>query len=143
MRIGSGLDSFARVPVEDVIDVRSPVVVGREELDLLVSWERIVRAVRIGEMNLVRRGRVFGEEVNPFLFHETADEIEIRLAILHDELPARVRPREGEFEIGEAVAPEDLFEDVGHRLVLKDAAIGGAAEKPEPGAKRDSVPRVR
>ena len=68
--------------------------------------------------------------VNPLLFHEPADEVEIRLAVLHAVSPGPVGSIEGFFEIREAVIAEDLLDDVGDFLLLKDPAIGGPRQEP-------------
>jgi len=70
---------------------------------------------------------------DPFLFHQPGDEIEIRLPVLHAVLAFLVGALEVQGIVGEAQVGEHLLDNLGNRLVLEDAAIGGPGEEPEPG----------
>ncbi len=71
---------------------------------------------------------VLEEIVNPFFFHQAAGEIEVRLAILHTEIPWIIGP--GEF-VTEIEPGKHMFENIGHRKVLKNSALDSFREQPE------------
>src|SRR4030095_4637820 len=74
------------------------------------------------------------EEVGDALFLEQpGDEVVVGLAILDAVLARLVGAGELEPEVRESVLAEELLDDVGDRLLLEDAAVGGAREEPEPG----------
>ena len=69
---------------------------------------------------------------NAILFHQPGYEVEARLAVLDAVITRLVRCLQ---RIGKIVEPQirkDRLDDVGNGLVLKDAAIGGARQKPHP-----------
>src|SRR3546814_7095404 len=75
------------------------------------------------------------EVVDPFLFHQAADEIEAGFAILHAVFPLAIGAAEGVFEVGEPQVAKHLFDDLRDGQVLKNTAIGGAGQQPQPGPK--------
>jgi hypothetical protein len=82
---------------------------------------------------------VFEEIVDPFEFHEPADKIQIRFAVLDTVVPLSVGAIETVIKIGEAMVAKQLLDDIGNRHLLKDSAISGQAEKPEPWPKRGPI----
>lgn len=73
--------------------------------------------------------------IDPFLFHQAADEIEAGFAVLHAIFPLAVAAAQAVFEIGKTEVAEHLLDDVRHRIVLENPAIRGAREQPEPGRR--------
>ena len=99
----------------------------------------------IGPRMIAQHERVFALLVlevieDPFLLHQAGDEVEIGLPILDAVLPRRMRSAQLEFEVVESQIPEYLLDHVRDRLVLKNAAIGGPGEEPEP---RDDLSPVK
>src|SRR5438132_1620471 len=82
--------------------------------------------------------RVLEEVVHPFFFQEPADEGEVRLTVLHTVVARLVRGLE---LVAYVEALENLFEDVGHALVLEDATADLLG--PEPELRHDLVAVVR
>jgi len=70
--------------------------------------------------------------IDSLLLHQTADEIEIRFPVLDAVFPLAIAAAKRILEIGKALLPENVFNDVGNRLVLEDPAIGSTGEKPQP-----------
>lgn len=70
--------------------------------------------------------------VDSLLLHQPAHEVEIGFTILDTVFPLGVGGAEFEFVITKPKMLEDIFNDVGHGHVLKDAAVGRAREKPQP-----------
>src|SRR5262245_7231496 len=80
------------------------------------------------------------EEVKDSLFfHQPRDEIEIGLAVLYAIFARLEGAVKAVGEIGEAVLLENFRDDVGHGEVLKNAAIAGAGQSPEPGDERGVI----
>src|ERR1017187_6925151 len=76
---------------------------------------------------------------NAVLFHQAGDEVEIGFAILNAILAGRVAALQRIFEVFEPQSLEDLGDDIGHRHLLKNAAIRGARQEPEPGNQFGAV----
>jgi hypothetical protein len=84
--------------------------------------------------------RIVAEEIeDAFILHEPGDEVECRLAILYAEIALGVGALEFERIVGEAEIVEDRGDDFGGRFLLKNLAIGGARQKPQPGHERGAV----
>jgi hypothetical protein len=79
--------------------------------------------------------------IDALLLHQPADEVEIRLAILHAVFPGPVLAAELFREVGETIVLENLLDDFGHLLFLEDPAVGLARQQPEPGPQRRMVTR--
>src|SRR5207237_857244 len=101
--------------------------------NLLITFERFVGANRIRQNQCVLAVLVREIIVNALLFHQTADEVEIRLAILDAIFPGFVAGRKLELIIAETEGGEDILDDRWHGHILENVAIGGARQKPEPG----------
>ena len=130
-------------PAEDVILVQGGVVVGLAEGDGGMPGDRLVRPAAIGQHQLLGRAGMVEEEVDPFLLHQPAQEIIVGFAVLHAELSLLVGMRGLVGQIrGEAVLAQHLLYDLDHRLVLKDPAVLGAGQKPQPGADLGAVMRL-
>ena len=75
---------------------------------------------------------VLEEIVDAVLFHQPGHKTEVCLTVLHAVFKLGTRTLFGQlkFVIGKAAVVENLLDDVGGLLVLKDAAIGGARKQP-------------
>ena len=101
----------------------------REPLARLVS-----RGV-VGEDERVLAVLVLEEVEDAFVFEEARDEGEGGFVVLHAVVARRVCAGRGIFVVGEAQLVEEARHDVGHGLVLVDAAVGGLRQDPEPRTK--------
>src|SRR5262249_23367868 len=72
-------------------------------------------------------------------FHQSRDEIEIRLAVLHAIFARLERSIKAIGEICQAIFPENLRDEVGNGNILKDATIGGPGQRPERGDERGVI----
>lgn len=72
------------------------------------------------------------EVIDAVLFHQSANKIQIGLAVLNAIFELRAGTFLGQLRlvIGEAAIVEDLFDDVGRLLVLEYPAIGGSRQQP-------------
>lgn len=77
--------------------------------------------------------------VDALLLQEPADELKVRLAVLHAVLPLRIGAGQAGLKIGEAAVAENLRDNFWDRLFLEDAAVRGTGEQPEPGSQGDLV----
>ena len=82
------------------------------------------------------------EVVDALQLEQTIDEVEIGLPILHAIGPLPVAAGETILEVREAQLAEDLLDDVGDFLVLKDSAVRGPREEPEPRDQGRAVKRI-
>jgi hypothetical protein len=75
---------------------------------------------------------VLEEVVDAVLLHQSANEIQIGLAVLNAIFELRTGTFLGQlrFVVGEAAIVEDLLDDVGRLLVLEYPAIGGSRQQP-------------
>ena len=140
--VAPGLDLLGHAPAVDVIALAPLAPLRRVIRHLGITRRRGVRAERIGEHHRVLTVLVLEEVVDAGLFQQTADEVERRLAVLHDVIPRRVARGQGFVEIGEAVAAKHLLHHVGHAHVLEDATVGRAREQPQPRPHRRAVHSV-
>src|SRR5262249_3305240 len=76
--------------------------------------------------------------IDALVLHQAADEIEIGLAILHAVLPRMMRARKLVGYLS-AIDTQHFLDDVGHRLVVEDAAVGAASREPQPWAQGRAV----
>src|SRR5215203_5110966 len=90
-------------------------------------------ALRIDEQELVPVLGVLEIPVDPLVLEQPRDEVEVAFAVLHAIDPLAIRPKGLELELRDAVILEHRLDDVWHRLVLEDAAVGGSRQEPEPG----------
>src|SRR5262245_39119025 len=84
----------------------------RTESKILVFWKRLMCGGRVSKDGGMLVLLVLKVIVNAFLFHEPANEIEIRLPILHAVFPRRVITGKLEFEIAETTPAEDVAQNV-------------------------------
>src|SRR4029453_1327580 len=122
---------------DDVLVTQALLLV--READAIEDRARIVGARAVGDHQRVLPVLVDEEEKETRVFQQARDEVVVGLAILHAVLAWLVAALELEPEVGEAVLPEELLHDLGHRLLLEDAAVGRTGEEPWPG---DEVRRV-
>src|SRR5262249_10819468 len=104
----------------------------------LVAYALLVRAIfdrngRIGYHHRVFPVLMLEVVKDPFLFHQSRDEIEISLTILHAIVAWGERAVQVQFEILETMLGKNLGDDIRDLLLLEDAAIRSTGEKPEPG----------
>lgn len=129
--VDAGLELLPDVPAGDVLATGVARLLGAER-NFLVTFGRDVAGEVIDEDNLMLVGAVPPEVVDAFLFHEAADEVEVRLPVLHAVNPGLVTGLEMIDDIGESVFLEHGLDDVRDGLVLEDTAIRGAGEEPDP-----------
>ncbi len=133
------LDLFFHCPIVDRLAARATGLDFVEE-DVGVAVESLVRADGVGQHEDVVAIRVFEIIVDAFLFHQAADEIEIRLAILDAVFSFGVGARKPlDVVIAETPGFEDILDDLGNGHVLENIAFGGARKKPEPGDNGGAV----
>ena len=106
---------------------------------LLVAGCRRVCAVAVCEHQLVLAVGVLVEIVDALVLEQAVDEGEVGLAVLDAVGPLPIGAGESLLEVGESMVAEDRRDDVRDRLVLKDPAVGGARQKPEPGHQGGAI----
>ena len=84
---------------------------------------------------------VFEEEADPLLFEQAADEVELRLPVLHAVVTDRVAFAQHEAVVfpREARLSEDLFDNLLDIHVLKNPAVAAVLQIPEPGHQGGGV----
>ena len=107
--------------------------------DLVVAGRRLEGGGVIGKHHGVLAVLMLEEIKNPGGLHQPAQEVEIRLPILHAVLERLILAGERQLVIAETMPLGDRFEDLLDGFVLKDAAIGRAAQEPEPGLQPQLV----
>src|ERR1035438_927102 len=130
-RSHAGVDLVFLFDAEDGVRVQTATG-GRS-----VACRRLARTGSEGRFVVGQNQRVLFfallEEVeNAFVFEQPRDEVEIGLAVLDTVVPGLIAGLQAQLVILEAPVFENLFDDVGHGLVLEDAAIGVEGEEPEP-----------
>jgi hypothetical protein len=75
---------------------------------------------------------VLEEIKNPFLFHESGNEIEFRLAILHHDFVPFIGAPESAPEVAESEVLKNLGQDFRYRSILKDSTVRCVTQEPEP-----------
>src|SRR5260370_28227129 len=78
------------------------------------------------------------EIVNAFLFHQAGSEVKVRFLVLNAVI-ARL-----ECTLNQVIdidSGQDLLENIGHRHLLKDAALEGLSEEPELRRNREGIAR--
>src|SRR5258705_2828833 len=96
------------------------------EKNLGVAVEGFVRTDGIDEPEDVFAILVLEIIVDAFLFHETADEIEVRFTVLNAIFPRLVGSRKVEFIVAKPPGIEDILDDVRNAHVLENVAFRGA-----------------
>ena len=71
------------------------------------------------------------EGIDSFHLHDAGDKIEIRLAVLHHEVPRLVASHQPIVD-AEAIRPQHFLDDVGHFLELKDPKVRAPRGMPQP-----------
>src|SRR6185312_4739409 len=85
-------------------------------------------------------GRGMLEKIeDAFPLEQPAEEVEIRLAVLHAVLEIAVGAVEAQVEVAESRLLADILEDRRHALLLKDAAVRRSRQEPEPGPDDGAV----
>jgi hypothetical protein len=115
-------------------------LLGRQEGDLGVAGDLGQGAGLVDQYQLVGVGGVGEEEVDPLLLHHPADEVEVRLPVLHQVVPGAVVPHQ--LDVDRQLVLEQLLEDVGDLLLLEDAAVRGVGQQRQLGAQGRSVAHV-
>ncbi len=129
----SGLHLLGNRPCRQVIALPMAALDRRVVRNGLEPRDRVVGTDRIGQDEGVFSVLVLEVVVDTFLLHQPADEVEIRLAVLHAVFPGPVTAAQALLEIGEPVVLEHLLDDLGYGLSLEDAAVGAARQQPQPG----------
>jgi hypothetical protein len=89
----------------------------------------------IGENQRVLPILVLEKVKDAFVLHEPRDEIKDAFLILHAVFPCGISGLEFIFIIGVSQVFENGLDDVRDRLILKNAAVPGHREEPEPGVE--------
>ena len=80
--------------------------------------------------------------INPFLFHQAADKIKVSLAVLHAIIPFPVSGPGVVFKRPIIEVFEHFLNNFRDGFVLKNPAIGGARQKPQPRMNGRKVPGI-
>ena len=119
------------LPLRDHVFIRDAAAAEIVAGGLLVR-ARLVRRRIVGQNQRVLAVLVLEVVIDSFFFHQPRNEIEVRLPILHAIIARDEIAVEPKFEILKSEVPENLLDDVGNFLVLKDPAIGRTCQEPEP-----------
>src|SRR5882724_2661280 len=97
-----------------------------------------MRGRRVGENHLMLVLGVLEEVVDTCFLHQTADEIEVGLAILNTvfEIGIALQPQ---FVFSKSVLGENFLDDVGNALLRKNLAVRDACKHPEPGPEDETI----
>src|SRR5215475_5766170 len=129
---GSGPELFVMLPFGNHIFIRhgaaAEVVTGG-----LLTRAGFMRGGIVCQNQGVLVLLVFEEIVNALLFHQPRDKVEIAFPILHAIVAGSEIPIQPQLVILELQIGKNLPDNVGDSLVLKDPAVRGAGQKPEPG----------
>ena len=134
MHVEAGLDFAPEVPRMNVLGVRLHLLHRRDVRQLLVADDRRVLAGRVGQHHRVVAVGVPEVVADALLLHQAADEVEVGLPVLHAVGPLAVRRGQLDLEVREPVIRKHRLDDVRNLHVLKDPAVGGAGQEPEPRA---------
>lgn len=99
------LHALRNIPFVDMVPLAAQAVVRRVVRQLFIPGIGVMGANRIGEHHDVFGLLMLEIIVDPFLFHEPADEIEIGLTILHAVFPGAILAAERFFIVGKAMIP--------------------------------------
>src|ERR1700730_13851411 len=119
------------LPVADVI-LGAPKSRRRFHAHVRLIGARLMHGFLVGYYQRVLALLMTEEVVNSFLFHQARNKIECRLPVLHAVRPGLVLTGELQLIVGEPELVEDLLDNFGYTLFLKDAAVGGACKEPQP-----------
>jgi hypothetical protein len=117
----------------------APVGVG-QVTDRLLAPDPDVRALGVDEDQLVGLVDMLEEVVDPLLFHQSRDEVQVALAVLDAVLVRDVAAAEAVIDRHRRLVLEDRLQDVGRGRFLEDPAVLGQAQEPEPGPQGQVVP---
>src|SRR5262249_19971018 len=140
LRPGSRTELFLVMPL------RNDVLIYDSAAPEIVAGGFLFRT-RIVSCGIVRENEdmfailMFEVIADAFFFHQPGNEIEVCLAILHAIIARREISIQPKFEILKLQVRENLLDDVGDGLVLKNPAIGGARQEPQPRNHLRSVGR--
>src|SRR5262249_25628786 len=93
----------------------------------------LVSAGLVGQDERVLAVFMLEEVKDTLFFHKAADEVEVGLPVLHTIIALSIAGIQLKLVIREAEILEYLFNDLRRRLLLEDAAVGGARQEPQPG----------
>ena len=108
----------------------------------------LVAAEAVGQHHPVAVRFVPEVVADAFLFQQPADEVEVRLPVLHAVLPLSVQRSGGVVRLAVEPAPQrkpetvlfaDVHHDVGHRLEEEGPAVGAERQQRQPGDKLGPV----
>jgi len=109
--------------------------------DRLIAGERLVLLRRVEHHQRVLLRVVAEEEVDPLQLHQARDKVVAALLVLHAVLPRAVVPRQPVLHVDPVLA-EHGFDDVRQPLVLEDALVAVALQRPQVGLHHQGVHRV-
>ena len=125
-RVFAGRELLHLAPVVDDVPVLDDI--GKVLVGDLAAGQRRMALRRVADRHLVAAVGVREIVVDPLFFHQPAGEVEVGFAVLHAVIARLKRARQVEVQV-ETV--EHHLEDVGHRLVLEDPALGTLRPQPE------------
>ena len=100
-----------------------------------------VRAHAVNQDKLVAFARVLEKPVDPPLFHQALDKVEIGFTVLYLEIQRRIAPREALLN-RKAVLFEYLVNDVDRRLLLKALEVRGQFSEVQPRPQDQFIKRL-
>jgi hypothetical protein len=103
------------------------------------AWGADLGLVMVGQDQHVALLLVAEVVVDPLLFEQPGDEVEVTLLVLHADLSLAGRVRELELVVPEAVGPEDVLQDGLDVLLVEDPAVLLLREQPQPGHELQPV----
>ncbi|MCY1408771.1 hypothetical protein D9M71_241000 [compost metagenome] len=136
--VAAGTDFLAGLPVIHADLVGVDQTVRRQVGQYVVRGDRHVGAHVVGEHQGLAGLAVLEEVVDAFLLHQPADEVEVRLLVLHAVFPLPVGGLQALLH-GVVVVAEDLVEDFHHALLLEDLAVRGTGQEPQPRPHREAI----
>ena len=141
-RIRARLQLLLQVPAADALLVAQGGLVGGVVGDFFVAKDAFVDVRVIDKQQGVLAFFVLVVVIDPFLFHQAADEVEVGLAVLDAIVPFPVGGP-GVVLIRRVIEVLEHFEDdLRDGLVLEYPAIGGARQEPQPRVHGGEVPGV-
>src|SRR5713101_276717 len=106
---------------------------GVVEAHFMLGGTVFVHLGLVGKNQLVSVLIVLEEIEDAVLFHQARDKVEGGLAILDNVFALGIAALGAVLKILKAVVLKNFFHDFGNSLLLKNLAIGGTGEEPEPG----------
>ena len=131
-----------RAPGRDRGRRERPPLFHRAIRNFFETGSALVRAQRIGQHHGVRAGGMREVVVDAFLLHQSADEAEVVLAVLHAIVALGVIAAEALLDVRVADLAQHGADDLGHAHLAVDAAVDLARQQPGFGHQGGAVDGV-